>query len=162
MSYLTTERALMKFAAIFLPIGLTTRPSSLNNLRHRATSWGGRRRKMAANKFYATQPRTRPSRISSAGPPLQHRRIPIRPRKRAAASLMLQPAPTRRPSRIVTSIMINAGVKRTRVGRRTNTKEKANLKACHRPCKMASSPMFSSAGFRQLRRATVESLPSMT
>ncbi len=162
MSHLTTEGALMKFAAIFLPIGLTTRPASLNNLRHRATSSAVRRQLSPLDKFYSTLPRTRSSRISSVRPPLLHRRMPIRPRKLAATSSMLQPAPTRRPARVVTTMTTDAGVKTTRAVRRTSTKVKANLKTCRRPFKMATFPIISSAGFRQHRRATIESLPAMT
>ena len=162
MSHLTTEGALMKFAAIFFLIGLTTRPAPLNNLCHRATSWAVRRRLKPLDKFYSTLPRTRSSRISSVRPPLLHRRILIRRRKLAARPSMLQPAPTWRPARVVTTMTTDAGVKTTRVVRRTNTKVKADLKPCRRPCKMATFPMISSAGFRQYRRATVESLPAIT
>ncbi len=41
-------------------------------------------------------------------------------------------------------------------------KGKQQSKALHRPCKMATFPMISLAGFRQYRRATVESLPAIT
>ena len=164
MSHLTTEGALMKFAAIFLPISLTMRSTSLNNLRHHATSWTVRRQLSPLDKFYfySILPRTRSSRISSVKPPLLYRRIPIRPSKLAVTPSILQPAPTWQPTRVVTTMTTNAGVKTNRSVRRTNTKIKANLKSCRRPCKMAIFPMISSTGFRQYRRATVESMPEMT